>query len=431
MKNTLSLCGAWFAFAWSLTSQAAPEITFTPDVAGGVYASGAKAGWTLRRTPADEPTALRYTILRDGGESVQSGELAWRDGAARVEATVEGSAMLRVDVSFASGGEPLARAGAAVAPAGIAADEAAPADFDAFWSAKLAALRAVPMAPALKPGESGREGVEYATLTLANIRGAKIHGQIARPARDGKFPAILLLQWAGGPYPLQKSWVVDRAAEGWLALNVMPHDVPGDMPKEFYDALPRLLKDYGSIGDTDRERSYFLGMYLGACRAADYLTTRPDWDGKILVASGASMGGMQAVVVAALEPRVTHLIAHTPAGCDALAAKHGRGASYPNWNVSDARVAATAPYFDLVNFALCIRVPSLVSMGFIDTVTQPTGIWMAFNRIAGPKEAAPMVEAPHGHQAKPGQEKPFNDRRDAWLAALVAGREPEVRAAGR
>ena len=45
----------------------------------------------------------------------------------------------------------------------------------------------------------------------------------------------------------------------------------------------------------------------------------------------------------------------------------------------------TALYFDAVNFASRIKVPSLVAMGFVDTVTPPVGIWIAFNQIQGPK----------------------------------------------
>ena len=45
----------------------------------------------------------------------------------------------------------------------------------------------------------------------------------------------------------------------------------------------------------------------------------------------------------------------------------------------------TAEYFDTVNCAARIKVPSLVSMGFIDTVTPPVGIWAAFNQIKAPE----------------------------------------------
>jgi len=58
--------------------------------------------------------------------------------------------------------------------------------------------------------------------SLGNIRGTHVYGQIARPVKGEKFP-LLIVQWAG-VYGLQKSWVTDRAADGWLALDIEPHD---------------------------------------------------------------------------------------------------------------------------------------------------------------------------------------------------------------
>src|SRR5205823_8871227 len=108
-------------------------------------------------------------------------------------------------------------------------------------------LGRVPMGPVLRAGESNRRGVEWATVRLNNVNGSHVYGQLAKPARDGKFPALLIYQWASPPYPLQKSWVTDRAAEGWLALNVEPHDVLPNQPQAYYDALPKALKNYQSI----------------------------------------------------------------------------------------------------------------------------------------------------------------------------------------
>jgi lysophospholipase L1-like esterase len=81
----------------------------------------------------------------------------------------------------------------------------------------------------------------------------------------------------------------------------------------------------------------------------------------------------------------------------------------------------TALYFDAVNFASRIKAASLVSMGFIDTVTPPVGIWIAFNQIRGPKEAVPMIDSPHNHQATPAQQLPYTSRSAEWLGALVHG----------
>ncbi|HEY8509691.1 MAG TPA: GDSL-type esterase/lipase family protein, partial [Steroidobacteraceae bacterium] len=81
----------------------------------------------------------------------------------------------------------------------------------------------------------------------------------------------------------------------------------------------------------------------------------------------------------------------------------------------------TAQYFDSANCAARVKVPSLVSMGFIDTVTPPAGIWIAFNRIRGPKEAVPLIEAAHNHQSTPEQQAAFNSRAAEWMRTLVAG----------
>jgi lysophospholipase L1-like esterase len=91
-------------------------------------------------------------------------------------------------------------------------------------------------------------------------------------------------------------------------------------------------------------------------------------------------------------------------------------------------VLETAQYFDTAHCAARIKAPSLVSMGFIDTVTTPVSIWAAFNQIKGPKEVAPMPESPHNHLATPEQSLPWTQRSAAWLNALVQGRSPFERA---
>jgi lysophospholipase L1-like esterase/dienelactone hydrolase len=170
-------------------------------------------------------------------------------------------------------------------------------------------------------------------------------------------------------------------------------------------------------------------MYLADIRAADYLASRPDWDGKTLVVMGTSMGGQQSLCTAGLHPKVTAMLVNVPAGADANGTAQGRRIGYPNWDFNDPKVLETAQYFDTVNCAGRIKVPSLVSMGFIDTVTPPVGIWAAFNQIRAPKQAAPMVDSPHNHLATAEQSLPWTRSSAAWLGALLAGRPPLERAA--
>jgi cephalosporin-C deacetylase-like acetyl esterase len=272
------------------------------------------------------------------------------------------------------------------------------------------------------PKESGSADVDYATIKLDNIGGAHVYGQIAKPKREGRFPALVIFQWASPPYPLPKQWVTDRAAEGWLAMNIEPHDVPSDMPQAYYDALPQMIKEYQKINNSDRDHNYFLQMYLGDYRAIEYLASRPDWDGRTLVVNGISMGGQQSLVMAGLNPRVTAVVVNVPAGSDANAAQHNRMAGYPNWDTGNPAVMETARYFDVTNFASRIKAPVMAAMGFIDEVTPAIGIWTTLNQLPGVKEAVPMIDSPHNHQATPAQLMPYTNRSAQWLEALVHGR---------
>jgi cephalosporin-C deacetylase-like acetyl esterase len=401
----------------------AQPLTLTPFHPSGVYALGEKVGWTAALPPGAAAPAGGYTctVRKNNLDVIQSGRLDLAAGRATIEVAPDEPAMVFVEVSPAAGGDPRSVAGAAVAPEKLQPSVPRPADFDAFWAAKLQLLHAVPADPVLTPGDSGRAGVEYATIRLNNVGGAHVYGQLAKPAREGKFPAMLILQWASPPYPLQKAWVTDRAAEGWLALNIEPHDVPGDLPPAFYAALPQLIKNYQTIGDTDRDRNYFLSMYLGDYRAVDYLASRPDWDGRILVLTGTSMGGQQSLCVAGLHPQVTHVLVLEPAGCDANGSLHGRAAGYPYWKPGDPRVMNTALYFDPVNFTSRIKATCLVAMGFVDDVAPPVGVWIAFNQIPGPKEAVPLIDSPHNNHATAAELQPYVDRSTAWFAALARG----------
>jgi cephalosporin-C deacetylase len=332
--------------------------------------------------------------------------------------------MLYVEITMPDKAEPPMLLGAAVAPERLRPSVPEPADFDRFWRAKLQLLAGVPVEPVLTAAPSGKPGIEYATLVMRTIDGAHIHGQIARPVGTGRHPALLILQYAGGPYPLQRQWVTDRAAEGWLALNVEPHDVLPDQPQSYYDALPAELKSYQTIGREDRDRSYFLRMYLSDYRAVEYLASRPDWDGHTLVLMGTSMGGQQSLCTAALNPRVTAVIVNEPSGADGNGQAHGRLTGYPNWPAANVRAMRTAPYFDTVNCAARIHAPTLVAMGFTDTTAPPAGIWTAFNRITAAKEAVPMVDSPHNNFATPEQQRPYTERSQQWLEALRSGSGP-------
>jgi cephalosporin-C deacetylase-like acetyl esterase len=393
-----------------------------PLKASGIYAEGERLGWTFS-LPANPPPGIghyTYTAKRDNGKVIGTGSIDVTHGDFVVSFYLRQPQMVYFELNSPGASKPLAF-GAAVAPTKLAPAAPRPADFDDFWQGKINWLHTVPENPVLTPGDSGLPDVEWGTIKMDHVNGTHVYGQYAKPKKPGKYPAMVILQWASPPYPLDKNWVLYRAQQGWLVLNIEPHDTLANAPKSYYDALPEAIKHYASIGQDDRDKSYFLEMYLRDYRAVDYITHSQDWDGRTLVVTGGSMGGQQSLCVSGLHPAITHVIVNEPAGCDLNGYLAGRQVGYPFFPANDPKVASTARYFDCVNFASRIKATCLVAMGFLDTIAPPTGIWTAFNQIKGPKEAAPMTEAPHNNIATQEQQKPYNSRAEEWLTALVHG----------
>jgi cephalosporin-C deacetylase-like acetyl esterase len=220
--------------------------------------------------------------------------------------------------------------------------------------------------------------------------------------------------------------VLDPAGQGWLVLNISAHDLPIDQPPAFYQKESQgPLKDYAAIGNDDRETSYFLRMYLSCYRAAQYLAERPDWDGKTLLVTGGSQGGLQALMTAGLHPRIAAAIANVPAGCDLTGPKAGRSPGWPMWywktEGKDAnKVIEASRYYDVVNFASHITCPILVGIGLIDQTCPPAGIFAALNQVKGFKEE---ILLPKGdHQGTANSHQALTDRAAQWKELLKEGK---------
>jgi cephalosporin-C deacetylase len=390
--------------------------TFTPRRATGIYAIGDTVAWTATlpsgATPA--PGGYLYKIRKNNMEILETGVLDFSKGPATIDVVIREPMMVYVEVTVPGDGPgAIARLGAAVAPSKLTPAVPRPADFDPFWEAKLKALAAVPIDPVVKPVESPDSSVELFSVALRSV-GSTARAWLAKPKRPGPYPALVILQWAG-VYKLPPKTAVDRAAEGWLVLNVSAHDMPLDQEQD-----PLVPRRYGDVGALSRETSYFLHMYLRDVRAVDYVASRSDWNGRTLVLMGTSMGGQQSLATAALHPKVTAVLVNEPAGADANGDRHGRKAGYPNWDAEVPQIMQTARYFDVVNFAPRITAPAVVTLGFIDTITPPVGIWTAFNQMTGPKELIPMIESDHNNRT-PEKQGDWEARWRAVLRTLVAG----------
>lgn len=407
------------------------ELLVSPDNAQGVYQPGQTIRWKVEVKGAEASEAA-FTVKKGGMAEVAKGKIALSDGKGQIEAKLDEPGWLLAEVSIrpAQGRRITALGGALVSPEKIQPALPRPDDFDAFWEAKLKELAAVAMNPKLEPADSGKPNVDYFKVTMDNIRGSHIRGQLARPKQGDKLPAMLIVQWAG-VYGLPKGWATERAGEGWLVLNINAHDLPIDEPQQFYNNQgSNALKDYPGIGNDDRETSYFLRMYLSCSRAAQYLTERPDWDGHTLVVTGGSQGGLQSIVTAGLHPKISAVLACVPAGCDLNGPVAGRMPGWPMWyfkaqGKDEAKVRGAAGYYDVVNFASRVKCPVLIGAGLIDTTCPPPGVFAAYNQLQGPKEIVVLPFGEHGE--KKGSHRPYYARFDAWNQTLVKGNPAPVK----
>jgi cephalosporin-C deacetylase-like acetyl esterase len=400
------------------------QLTFTPYHATGIYNIGETVGWTVTPGPVAPTYSYKWTIRRNNADVLKEGKLDLSSGKDKIEITGDAPEMIYVaitpDAAAPSGGNTgrnngLYAVGAAVAPTKLGLSTPRPADFDAFWATKLAAQAKIPIHPVLTPVQTDTPGVEMNTYVLDALW-SQAQGYVAKPAKSGKFPALLLLQYAG-VYALNAKAVASRAAEGWLVIDEDSHD---KLPSDPRGNIP---PNYAAIGNTSRETSYFLDMYLRDSRALDYLMTRPDWDGKTIVLMGTSMGGQQSMVLAGLRPeKITAVLVCVPSGADTNADLHGRKAGYPNWPSNNPKIMNTALYFDPVNFASRIRAPVLAAMGFIDTTSPPAGVWTELNQIPVAKEPLPMIESEHNNLT-PQKELNWDARSKELLSILVKGGE--------
>ncbi len=307
----------------------------------------------------------------------------------------------RISAKLPSGKKVELLAGAAFDPKKIAPSMDVPKDFSKYWSDQRKILDAVPVNAEMKPVKFGSPGVELFDVKADSFNGL-MRGYYARPkgAKPGSCPAIILPHGAGVRSSDSRS-AARWAENGFIALDFNAHGIENGKPKEFYSDLAKTsLKGYPQFGKKSRDTSFFRALYMRDMRAMDFLTSQPEWDGKILVAYGGSQGGGQAIASAALNPKVTFCVALVPAICDHSALSIGRMPGWPllaypgNLPDYDSIVEASR-YIDAMNFASFVKCDAYFIIDLADDVVAPTSSFAAFNNIKGKKYVGIAEEARH------------------------------------
>jgi len=135
-------------------------------------------------------------------------------------------------------------------------------------------------------------------------------------------------------------------------------------------------------------------MSLRVMRALQYVKTLPQWNGKDLLVSGGSQGGLQTIWAAALDSDVTEADAVVPWGCD-IGGKENFNRHFGGWHLPYTRAM---DYFDCINMAKRIKCKMVISRaGLGDYVCPPSGIAVMYNNLKCDKTIRWHQNNEHGY----------------------------------
>ncbi len=339
-----------------------------------------------------------------------SGTIPLKDGIATVTVSSNQPCFLRCAATFTSAEERPFRdaVGIGFSPEKIGLSLPVPDDFDAFWSEQKKRLAAVPMKPTLALVEPSSDDVSCYDVQVPCVEPAPVSGYLAIPkdARPHTLPAILWVHGAGVRSSSLAN-AVTGARKGMLSMDINAHGLPNGKPNAFYQQQAQgPLKNYRLDGRENRDTVYFRAMYVRLVRAIDFLTSRPEWDGKIVAVIGHSQGGGQALVAGGLDPRVTIVASGVPALCDHSGRAAGRINGWPKLvpqredGTPDPQILQTGRYIDAVNFATRCRAATIMSVGFVDGTCPPSTGYAAYNAL--PAEEKKILTRPRMGHAAPG-----------------------------
>lgn len=274
-----------------------------------------------------------------------------------------------------------------------------PKDFKEFWDKNKAEAAKYPLTYTKELAkEYCTDKVDcYLIKLMLNSRGQSIYGYLFYPknATKGSCPVVLCPPGAGVKTikePLRHKYY---AEEGCIRFEIEIHGLNPTMTaeefKEISNAFNGRENGYLNNGLENRDNYYMKRVYLGCVRSIDLLTSLPEWDGKNVIVQGGSQGGALALITTGLDPRVTACVANHPALSDMAGYKAGRAGGYPHFfrteGMDTPEKLKTMAYYDVVNFARLIKVPTYITWGYNDDVCPPTTSYAVYNTLDCPKEA--------------------------------------------
>lgn len=427
LSAILSLC-----IFCSLAAQAKYDFILETDKADGIYKKGETVKFSVtllknEEVAENEKFTCQFSV---NGFWKEKKEYVSNGGPIEITHTFNGNDLwctLKAEVPNKKVSKEL---GAIASPYEIKTAVAEPKDFDAFWKKQREELNKVPV-KALEKVETPLRP-QYAkykdTVICYDVKVAcsgdkPVSGYLCMPrnAKAKSLPALVTFQGSG----VLSAWQQPEWGEKAITFNINAHGIENGKPYSFYRGLKLgsgKLDNYAWYGYNRVDNYYYKGVFIRIMRALDYVKSLPEWDGKNLIVFGASQGGTQSIVAAALDSQVTYCYAGVPALCDHGAAYADRTPGWPRVAMAEKAKLTTEKkwfiivmnYYDVAHFAKRIKCETSISAGLLDYTCTPTSVLAAYNNIpAGVKKSIQIrPDGTHG-SASEGMDLRFTEVLDA------------------
>ena len=306
--------------------------------------------------------------------------------------------------------------------AGVEIDKLAthpePQDFDAFWQRQFARLDRVPLkAEKVElPCGNPKARIFAVSITCAGLRPVTGYLTVPKAVDEGKtFPCRLETHGYNGDRFNHDA--PNYAGDSEIVLNINAHGLKlpafgateADRKALRWECRSHdMTYAFDPQQNADPEVAYFNGMVLRVKRALQYLKTVKGWNGKDLLASGGSQGGLQTIWAAGCGEGVTRAMSGITWCCDLYTS--GKLRKDPaNKLAGDGWYIAWTEgmgYYDAANFAKRIPQSCLTEItraGLGDYCCPPTGLAKLWNNIPGNKKILWVQGSEHGY-VPPGYE---------------------------
>ncbi len=291
-----------------------------------------------------------------------------------------------------------------------------PSDFATFWEKGKLEVDQLANTYELVPHEIYSELVEAFDMYFTGVGGAKIHAQVVQPKKfSGTLPVMFLFH---GYHGSAGDWSdkVGQAAEGYLvvALDVRGQ---GGQSEDVQKTAGGTLKGHIIRGVEEGPANlFFRSVFLDIYQITQLVKKMTIANEDQMYTYGASQGGAQAIVCAAMEPTIKKAFVLYPFLSDyreafRLNVNQSAYEELAYWfrfrdpeHKNEEAFFSALDYIDIQYFAPEIKAEVVWGMGLEDQVCHPKTQFAVYNQITSSKKL--FIYPEYGHEYIPG----FGDR---------------------